>query len=189
MPSTGDGIWEAYRTDEFVLVVGQNESPGVTKVSPLDLGEIETIEQPDAGSGKTYKIAGQKLKFKPLTIERYVDGSPEDKVFMDWFKETFNLGSGTQNGSSARRSGQIIKRGAVVGGGTTGHRVPHAFDLVVVAVKPQSHIARIENRVIRAADSLHVVLGNRRQRRGAPTTHHAFNREFQLMQLVQSSFH
>lgn len=109
MPSTGDGIWEAYRTDEFVLVVGQNESPGVTKVSPLDLGEIETIEQPDAGSGKTYKIAGQKLKFKPLTIERYVDGSPEDKVFMDWFKETFNLGSGTQNGSSARRSGQIIK--------------------------------------------------------------------------------
>ncbi|NJL29264.1 MAG: phage tail protein [Thermoanaerobaculia bacterium] len=109
MPQTGDGIWESYRTDEFVLVVGQNPSPGVTKVSPLDLGEIETIEQPDGGSGKIYKIAGQKLKFKPLTVERYVDGSPEDKVFMDWFKETFNLSAGTQGGSSARRSGQIIK--------------------------------------------------------------------------------
>lgn len=109
MPQAGDGIWESYRTDEFVLVVGQNESPGVTKVSPLDLGEIETIEQPDAGSGRVFKIAGQKLKFKPLTIERYVDGSPQDKVFMDWFKDTFNLGKGTQGGSSSRRSGQIIK--------------------------------------------------------------------------------
>lgn len=109
MPDVGDGIWESYRTDEFVLLVGEKPSPGVTKISPLDLGEVETIEQPDGGSGKVYKIAGQKLKFKPLTIERYVDGSEQDKVFMEWFKETFKLSSSPQGGSSARRSGQIIK--------------------------------------------------------------------------------
>lgn len=112
MPQAGDGIWESYRTDEFHLIVGvgSDPSPGVTKISPLDLGEVETIEQPDGGSGKVYKIAGQKLKFKPLTIERYVDGSEQDKAFMDWFKETFNLTGGTQGGSTTRRSGQIIKR-------------------------------------------------------------------------------
>lgn len=111
MPQAGDGIWESYRTDEFVLIVGAgtDPSPGVTKISPLDLGEVETIEQPDGGSGKVYKIAGQKLKFKPLTIERYVDGSEQDKLFMEWFKATFDLSAGKQGGSTLRRSGQIHK--------------------------------------------------------------------------------
>ena len=60
------------------------------------------IEQPDGGTNHVYKIAAAKVKFDPLTIERYVDGSPEDKRFRDWFRAVFQLNSATQGGSSAR---------------------------------------------------------------------------------------
>ena len=109
MPQIGD-FWESYRADEFVFLIDGQESPGVHKVSGLSEGEYETIEQPDAATHHVYKIAGPKVKFESLTIERYVDGSPEDKRFQDWFKQTFNLNSNTQGGSSVRKSGMIIKR-------------------------------------------------------------------------------
>ena len=109
MPKVGD-FWETYRTNEFVLVVDGTESPGVTKVSGLSEGEIDTIEQPDGGTNHTYKIAASKIKFESLTIERYVDGSPEDQRFQDWFKQTFKLNSPTQGGSSVRKNGMIIKK-------------------------------------------------------------------------------
>src|SRR5207342_3268566 len=80
MPQVGD-IWESYRANEFVLIIDGTESPGVSKVSGLSVGEVETIEQPDGGSNHVYKIAAAKVKFEQLTIERYVDGSPEDKRF------------------------------------------------------------------------------------------------------------
>jgi phage tail-like protein len=109
MPKVGD-FFESYRASEFVLVVDGTESPGVSKISGLSEGEIETIEQPDGGSWHVYKVAGSKVKFEPLTIERYVDGSPEDQRFRDWFQTTFKLNRPTQGGSGVRKDGLIIKR-------------------------------------------------------------------------------
>jgi len=109
MPKVGD-IWESYRTSEFVLMIDGTESPGVTKISGLSEGELQTIEQPDAGSGHVYKIASAVVKYESLTIERHVDGSPEDKRFQDWFQQTFKLSSKTQGGSGVRKNGMIIKR-------------------------------------------------------------------------------
>ena len=109
MPQVGE-IWESYRANEFVVTIDGTESPGVSKVSGLSEGELDTIEQPDGGTNHVYKIAAAKVKFEPLTIERYVDGSPEDKRFQDWFKSTFNLNSNTQGGSAIRKNGMIVKR-------------------------------------------------------------------------------
>jgi phage tail-like protein len=109
MPQVGE-IWESYRANEFVLMVDGTESPGVSKVSGLSEGELDTIEQPDGGTNHVYKIAAAKIKFEPLTIERYVDGSPEDKRFQDWFKTIFNLNTDTQGGSTMRKNGMVVKR-------------------------------------------------------------------------------
>ena len=109
MPQVSGNIWESYRANEFVLVIDGQESPGITKISGLSEGEVDTIEQPDGGSNHVYKIAATKVKFEPLTLERYVDGSPQDQRFQDWFKQVFTLNSQTQGGSSARKSGLIRK--------------------------------------------------------------------------------
>lgn len=109
MPKVGD-IWESYRANEFVLVIDGRESPGVSKVGGLSEGELETVEQPDAASYKVYKLAGPKIKFESLTIERFVDGSPEDQRFKDWFQESFKLNRTDQGGSGPRRNGMIVKR-------------------------------------------------------------------------------
>ena len=85
MPKVGD-FYEGLRANEFVLWVDGIPSPGVTKISGLSEGELDTIEQPDGGTNHVYKVAATKVKFEPLTIERYVDGSPEDKRFQDWFE-------------------------------------------------------------------------------------------------------
>lgn len=109
MPKVGD-FFESYRTNEFVLIIEGSESPGVTKISGLSEGEIDTIEQPDGGSHHVYKVAATKIKFESLTIERYVDGSPQDQMFRDWFQQTFRLNSTTQGGSSVRKNGMIVKK-------------------------------------------------------------------------------
>ncbi|MEV0248476.1 phage tail protein [Nocardia sp. NPDC050712] len=109
MPQVGD-FYEGYRANEFVFVIDGKESPGVSKVSGLSEGEIDTIEQPDGGTMHVYKLAASKVKFEPLTIERRVDGSPEDKKFREWFRATFNLSARQQGGSAIRKNGMIIKR-------------------------------------------------------------------------------
>lgn len=109
MPNVGD-FWESYRANEFVLVIDGVPSPGVSKISGLSEGEIDTIDQPDGGTNHVYKIAASKVKFEPLTVERYVDGSPEDKRFRDWFQQVFNLETATQGGSGIRRNGMVEKR-------------------------------------------------------------------------------
>lgn len=108
MPQVGD-IWESYRANEFRLLIDGTVSPGVSKVTGLSEGEIETIEQPVGASSRVYKLAGSKVKYEPLTIERYVDGSPEDQRFREWFAAVFNLNATTQGGSGARKSGMIEK--------------------------------------------------------------------------------
>src|SRR5437870_1652384 len=99
MPKVGD-IYESLRAKEFVFWVDGTQSPGVTKISGLSEGEIDTIEQADAGTNHVYKIAASKIKFEPLTVERYVDGSPEDTRFRKWFQATFKLNTAKNGGSS-----------------------------------------------------------------------------------------
>lgn len=108
MPKVGD-FFESYRTNEFMLEIGGRLSPGVTKITGLSEGELDTIEQPDGGSYKVYKIAATKIKYEPLTIERYVDGSAEDQRFKDWFQETFMLDRVPQGGSTVRKNGAVVK--------------------------------------------------------------------------------
>lgn len=109
MPKVGE-FYEGYRTGEFVLVIDGTESPGVTKVSGLSEGELDTIEQPDGGSTHVYKLSAAKEKFEPLVIERRVDGSPEDKRFRDWFRQTFGFNGTVMRGSAIRKNGMVIKR-------------------------------------------------------------------------------
>ncbi len=108
MPQVGE-LWESYRTNEFVLLIDGSRSPGVTKISGLSEGEIDTIDQPDAGTNRIYKIAATTVKFEPLTIERIVDGSPEDLRFQSWFKTAFSLATGVPGGSATRKNGMIQK--------------------------------------------------------------------------------
>src|SRR3569833_2446447 len=115
MPSVGE-FFESYRANEFIFYVDGAPSPGVTKVSGLSEGEIDTIEQPDGGSNHVYKVAATKIKFEPLTVERYVDGSPKDKRFADWFSATFNLATTQNSGSSVRKNGMIRGRRGGRGG-------------------------------------------------------------------------
>jgi phage tail-like protein len=108
MPQVGD-IWESYRANEFRLIIDGTPSPGVSKVTGLSEGEVETIEQPVGASQRVYKLAGSKIKYEALTIERYVDGSPEDKRFQEWFAQVFNLGADVQGGSGVRKNGMVEK--------------------------------------------------------------------------------
>jgi phage tail-like protein len=109
MPKVGE-FYEGFRANEFILVIDGTESPGVSKVSGLSEGELDTIEQPDGGTSHVYKLSAAKVKFEPLTIERRVDGSPEDKRFRDWFRSTFRLNSTKTGGSGVRKNGLIVKR-------------------------------------------------------------------------------
>jgi phage tail-like protein len=109
MPQVQD-FWESYLVDQYELIIDNTHCPGVTKITGLNLGEFDTIEQPHGGSHHVYKISSQKVKFQPLVIERHVDGSPEDTFFRQWFKTTFDLKSDQLGGSKIRKSGMIIKR-------------------------------------------------------------------------------
>jgi phage tail-like protein len=109
MPQVGD-IYESFRTNEFVLMIDGVESPGISKISGLSEGEVDTIEQANGGLNRVHKIAGTVWKFEALTLERYVDESPEDGKFKDWFRQTFNLSTTTPGGSGVRKNGLILKK-------------------------------------------------------------------------------
>ncbi|HEX4694644.1 phage tail protein [Sphingomonas sp.] len=109
MPQVGE-IWEGYKATEFVIMIDGTESPGVTKVTGLNEGMYDTVEQPDGGGFRIHKISSSKVKFDTLVIERRVDGSPEDQRWQDWWRSTFYLSENRSLGSRVRKSGQIIKR-------------------------------------------------------------------------------
>ena len=100
---------DPYRANEFVVEIGTTESPTVSKVSGLSLGQTETIEVPEGGTNIVHKVSNGVVKFQSLTIERYVDGSPDDKLFKAFFEQMFKWGQGGQ-GSNARRDGAIVKK-------------------------------------------------------------------------------
>jgi phage tail-like protein len=102
-------VIEPYRANEFVLEIGTIESPTVSKVSGLSLGETEAVEVPEGGTNVVHKVSSGIVKFQPLTIERYVDGSQDDAEFKGFFDSMFKLGQGGQ-GSTVRRDGAVVKK-------------------------------------------------------------------------------
>ncbi|WP_414583850.1 phage tail protein [Scytonema sp. PCC 10023] len=100
---------DPYRSNEFVVEIGTVESPTVSKVSGLSMGETDTIEVPEGGTNVIHKVSSGVVKFQPLTIERYVDGSPDDALFKSFFETMFKLGQGGQ-GSNGRRDGSVVKK-------------------------------------------------------------------------------
>lgn len=109
MPQVGE-IWEGFKATEFIFVIDGTESPGVTRVTGLNEGMYDTIEQPDGGGTHIHKISSTKVKFDTLVVERRVDGSPEDQRWLDWWREAFHLSENVSQGSRVRKSGQIVKR-------------------------------------------------------------------------------
>ncbi len=100
---------DPYRANEFTVEIGTTASPTVSKVSGLSLGETDTVEVPEGGTNIVHKISSGVVKFHPLTIERYVDGSADDTLFKDFFESMFKYGHGGQ-GSTVRRDGSIVKK-------------------------------------------------------------------------------
>jgi|SRR5271157_2595741 len=98
---------ESYRSHGFYIEIEGTRCP-VTKVTGLNEGHTDTIDQPDGGSNVVRRIAGGVVKFDDLVIERNMDGSSFDKFFQDWFNEMFQL-HGASSGSSVRRNGSVIK--------------------------------------------------------------------------------
>ncbi len=98
---------ESYRTHGFAIEVEGTRCP-VTKITGLNEGMTETIEQADGGSAFVRKIAAGVVKFDNLVIERNMDGSEFDQFFHDWFREMFQL-NGSSGGSSVRRNLAVIK--------------------------------------------------------------------------------
>ena len=101
---------EAFRTHEFVVEIEGIESPGVTKVSGLSDGEIDTIEQPDGGSHFVHKISSGIIKYGDITIERNMDGSKADADFKKWFDEMFKIDGSGLGSNKNRRNGSVIKK-------------------------------------------------------------------------------
>lgn len=98
---------ESMRTHGFAVEIAGTRCP-VTKVTGLNEGMTDTIEQIDGGSNIARKISSGLVKFDTLVIERNMDASEFDGLFQDWFSEMFQL-NGTSGGSSVRRNGAIIK--------------------------------------------------------------------------------
>lgn len=100
---------EAYRTNEFVVEICSFESPGITKVTGLTDGEVDSIDQHDAGANIIHKISSGIIKYGDLTLERNMDGSQADEDFKNWFVEMFKL-DGTGLGSQLRCNGSVVKK-------------------------------------------------------------------------------
>jgi phage tail-like protein len=98
---------ESYRTHGFALQIEGTTCP-CTKITGLNEGATDTIEQPEGGSNIVRKIASGVVKFDTLVVERDMDGSTNDAFFHDWFNEMFQL-NGASGGSSKRRNGAVIK--------------------------------------------------------------------------------
>ena len=108
-------IFEPYRANEFIVEIDGYESPNISKVSGLNLGETTEIEVPDGGTNVVHKVSNGVVKFQPLTIERYMDGSQDDMKFKEFFEQMFKWGGapGTPErgrGSSIRHDGSIVKK-------------------------------------------------------------------------------
>lgn len=108
-------VLEPYIANEFIVEIGSEESPTVSKVSGLSLGKADSVEIPEGGTNVVHKVSSGVVKFDPLTIERYMDGSDDDRRFKDFFEQMFKIRG--EAGSTARGQGasQAVRRnGAIV---------------------------------------------------------------------------
>jgi phage tail-like protein len=103
------GFTEAFRTNEFVVEIEGIQSPGITKVSGVSEGEVDSIDQHDGGANVVHKISAGIIKYGDITLERNMDGTASDTDFQTWFYAMFSL-DGTGIGSGLRRSGSIVKK-------------------------------------------------------------------------------
>jgi phage tail-like protein len=99
---------EPYRANEFVVEIDTIRSPNVTKVSGLSMGETDTVVMTEGGTNIVHKVSGGSVKFAPLVIERFMDGSKDDADFKGFFETMFKLGA-SGSGSTVRRNGSIVK--------------------------------------------------------------------------------
>jgi len=106
---TTPAFTESFRTHEFVVNIENIPSPGVTKVSGLTEGEVDAIEQPDAGSPFVHKIPSTIIKYGDLTIERHMDGTDGDVKFKEWWQTMFKI-DGTGTAPTIRKNGSIVKK-------------------------------------------------------------------------------
>jgi phage tail-like protein len=98
---------ESYRTHGFLVEI-EGTSCQATKVTGLNEGHTDVVEMASGGDAIVRKISSGIVKFDNLVIERDMDGTPEDKLFQDWFAEMFQL-TGASHGSSIRRNGAVVK--------------------------------------------------------------------------------
>jgi phage tail-like protein len=98
---------ESYRTHGFLVEI-EGTSCQATKVTGLNEGHTDVVEMASGGDAIVRKISSGIVKFDNLSIERDMDGTPEDQFFRDWFAEMFQL-TGTSQGSSVRRNGAVVK--------------------------------------------------------------------------------
>src|SRR5688500_15801546 len=98
---------EAFRANEYEVSIEGSVSPGVSRVAGLGDGEVDAIDQPHGGSRVIHKISTGIVKFDDITLERYMDGTADDQLFYDWFKQMFDI-EGAGGGSTIRRNGSIV---------------------------------------------------------------------------------
>ena len=110
-------VLEPYIANEFVVEIGTEESPTVSKVSGLSLGKADSVDIPEGGTNVVHKVSSGVVKFDPLTIERYMDGSDDDRRFKEYFEQMFKISGeagsrsrGLGSSQSVRRDGAIVKK-------------------------------------------------------------------------------
>ena len=108
-------VLEPYIANEFVVEIGSEESPTISKVSGMSLGKADAVEIPEGGTNVVHKVSSGVVKFDPLTLERYMDGSKDDALFEQFFLDTFNIKGkpgevSRGQGSKIRKNGAIVKK-------------------------------------------------------------------------------
>ncbi len=110
-------VLEPYIANEFVVEIGSEESPTISKVSGMSLGKADAVEIHEGGTNVVHKVSSGVVKFDPLTLERYMDGSDDDRRFKEFFEQMFKISGqagtrtrGLGSTQSVRRDGAIVKK-------------------------------------------------------------------------------
>lgn len=101
---------EKWKNNHFVIEIDGIASPGIDEITGVSLGETGTVEVADAGTNIVDKMSSGLVKWPPLVLVRYADGSANDQAWLDWFTKMFDYNDPTAAlGSSSRKNGAIIK--------------------------------------------------------------------------------
>jgi phage tail-like protein len=110
-------VLEPYFANEFVVEIASKESPTVSKVTGLSLGKADPVDIPESGTNVVHKVSSGVVKFESLTLERYMDGSEDDRRFKEFFEQMFKISGqggtparGLGSSQAVRRDGAIVKK-------------------------------------------------------------------------------